>query len=168
MKCNVSFFHTISHNESSSRRSTDYLLSNLMAIPDRIKVHTVGAQGGCHQVDFRELRLEEQCHGQFPTLRKHSDRNRTGKMTMQSTLDRLNRIQLWDGKFLSQVCSSCHKATGEIVETNWRRTIIEGEGKENAWSKGKVSYLPGTPQSKLQHKEPLTHNYLYDVTCWDS
>lgn len=49
-----------------------------MAIPDRIKVHTVGAQGGCHQVDFRELRLKEQCHGQSPTLGKYSDWNGGG------------------------------------------------------------------------------------------
>lgn len=39
--------------------STHYLLGDLMAVPDSIKVHTVGAQGVCHKVDFGELRLKE-------------------------------------------------------------------------------------------------------------
>lgn len=30
-----------------------------MAVPDSIKVHTVGAQGVCHKVDFGELGLKE-------------------------------------------------------------------------------------------------------------
>lgn len=63
----ISADFNITSNFLNYKYFAEYLLGNLMPIPDCINVHIVGACGIGHQVDFRELCLKGQRHGQSPT-----------------------------------------------------------------------------------------------------
>lgn len=54
-----------------------------MAISDGFQVHSVGAQGVCHQVDFGELCLKEERHVLKITISNSYSYSRRGKMTIQ-------------------------------------------------------------------------------------